>query len=284
MSRIVFVNGEWKPEAEATISIFDRGLLFADAIYEVTAVINRKLIDYPGHTARLKRSLEALGIPSPVSDSELLDLHRQIIERNDLESGLIYLQISRGAADRDFLFGDGMQPSIIMFTQKKNVLENPKWETGLSVVTVPEGRWANRQIKTVQLLYSSMMKTEAAKAGADDVFLVEDGLITEASSSNVHIVTREGVLATRNLSNALLHGITRASVLSLAQGSDLKVEERAFSVDEVLSAAEVFITSASAFVMPVVRVDGRSIGHGKPGPVSRKLLQTYIRDRLANAI
>lgn len=284
MSRIVYVNGEWKPEAEATISVFDRGLLFADAIYEVTAVSNRKLIDYSGHTARLKRSLEALGIPSPVSESELLDLHRQIIERNDLESGLIYLQISRGVADRDFLFQDGMQPSIIMFTQKKNVLENPKWETGLSVITVPEGRWANRQIKTVQLLYPSMMKTEAAKAGADDVFLVEDGLITEASSSNVHIVTKDGVLATRHLSNALLHGITRASVLSLAQRSDLKVEERAFSVDEVLSAAEVFITSASAFVMPVVRVDGSSIGDGKPGPVSRRLLQTYIRDRLANAI
>ncbi|KQZ47742.1 D-amino acid aminotransferase [Rhizobium sp. Root149] len=284
MSRIVYVNGEWKPEAEATISVFDRGLLFADAIYEVTAVINRKLIDYSGHTARLKRSLEALGIPSPVSDDELLDLHRQIIERNDLESGLIYLQISRGAADRDFLFADGMKPSIIMFTQKKNVLENPKWETGLSVVTVPEGRWANRQIKTVQLLYSSMIKTEAAKAGADDVFLVEDGLITEASSSNVHIVTKDGVLVTRHLSNALLHGITRASVLSLAQGSDLEVEERAFSVAEVLSAAEVFITSASAFVMPVVRVDGRSIGDGKPGPVSRKLLQTYIQDCLAHAI
>lgn len=284
MSRIVYVNGEWKPEAEATISVFDRGLLFADAIYEVTAVSNRKLIDYSGHTARLKRSLEALGIPSPVSESELLDLHRQIIERNDLESGLIYLQISRGVADRDFLFQDGMQPSIIMFTQKKNVLENPKWETGLSVITVPEGRWANRQIKTVQLLYPSMMKTEAAKAGADDVFLVEDGLITEASSSNVHIVTKDGVLATRHLSNALLHGITRASVLSLAQRSDLKVEERAFSVDEVLSAAEVFITSASAFVMPVVRVDGSLIGDGKPGPVSRRLLQTYIRDRLANAI
>lgn len=284
MSRVVFVNGEWKAETDAQVSVFDRGFLFADAIYEVTAVINGKLIEYPGHAGRLKRSLEALAIPSPVSDAELLELHRQIIEKNELVNGLIYLQISRGVADRDFFYAADMQPSIVMFTQKKNVLENPKWQTGISVVTVADGRWANRQIKTVQLLYSSMMKTQAMNAGADDVFLVEDGFITEASSANAHIITKEGVLVTRQLSNALLHGITRGSILSLARAADLVVEERAFTVDEALSANEVFITSASAFVMPVARLNGQEIGDGRPGKVSRQLLKIYIDDRLSNAI
>lgn len=284
MSRIVFVNGEWKPEAEAQVSIFDRGFLFADAIYEVTAVINGKLVEYAGHAERLKRSLEALGICSPVTNDELLELHREIAAKNNLQNGLIYLQISRGVADRDFFYEADMKPSIVMFTQKKNVLDNPKWQSGISVVTVPDGRWANRQIKTVQLLYSSMMKTQAMNAGADDVFLVEDGFITEASSANAHIITKEGVLVTRQLSNALLHGITRGSVLSLARGAALAVEERAFTVAEALDAAEIFITSASAFVMPVVRLDGQSIGDGKPGRISQQLLQIYINDRLANAI
>lgn len=284
MSRVVYVNGEWKSEAEAQISVFDRGFLFADAIYEVTAVIGGKLLEYAGHSARLKRSLDAMAIAAPVSDDELLDLHRQIIAKNGLESGLIYLQISRGVADRDFVHAGDMKPTLVMFTQKKNVLENPKWQTGLSVVTVPEGRWVNRQIKTVQLLYSSMMKTEAVRAGADDVFLVEDGFITEASSSNAHIITKDGALVTRHLSNALLHGITRGSVLELARASDLWVEERAFTLDEALNAAEVFMTSASAFVMPVVRIDGHEIGNGKPGPISKTLLEIYIQASISNAI
>ncbi|MFD1745344.1 D-amino-acid transaminase [Rhizobium helianthi] len=284
MSRIVYVNGRWVPEEQAQVSVFDRGFLFADAIYEVTAVIDRKLIDYAGHLARLKRSLEALSIPLPFTDDELLGLHREIVARNELESGLIYLQISRGAADRDFLFAADMAPSIVMFTQKKNILENPKWKTGLTVKTMPEGRWMNRQIKTVQLLYSSMMKMEAERAGADDAFLVEDGYITEATSSNVHIVTKDRRLVTRHLSNALLHGITRASVLSLAKEVALQVEERAFTVLEACDAAEVFITSASAFVMPVVRVDDAVIADGRPGPISQKLLEIYIKDRMASAI
>lgn len=284
MSRIVYVNGKWVPEEQAQVSVFDRGFLFADAIYEVTAVIGRKLIDYPGHVARLKRSLESLGISAPVTEAELLALHREIIARNDLDSGLIYLQITRGEADRDFLYASDMKPSIVMFTQRKNILDNPKWKTGLAAKTMPEGRWANRQIKTVQLLYSSMMKMEAVRAGADDAFLVEDGFITEASSSNVHIVTKDGNLVTRHLTNALLHGITRASVLKLAREAALTVEERAFTVEEARNAAEVFITSAGAFVTPVVKVDDSIIGDGTPGPVSRKLLDIYIEDRLASAI
>lgn len=284
MSRIVYVNGEWKPEEQAQISVFDRGFLFADAIYEVTAVLGGKLVEYAGHSARLKRSLDALGIPAPVTDDQLLALHREIIERNSLDSGLIYLQISRGAEDRDFLFSADLTPTLVMFTQKKNILENPKWKSGITVKTVEDGRWAHRQIKTVQLLYSSLKKMEAVRAGADDAFLVEGGLINEATSSNVHIVTQDGRLVTRQLSNALLHGITRGSILSLARHADLQVEERAFSADEAKAASEVFMTSASAFVMPVVRIDDSIIGSGKPGPFSQKLLQIYIENSLAAAI
>lgn len=284
MSRIVYLNGQWLPETEARISIFDRGFVFADAIYEVTAVIGGKLIDYAGHSGRLKRSLAALGIQAPVSDEDMLGLHREILTRNGMTDGLIYLQVSRGAEDRDFLFSDDLTPTFVMFTQSRPVLVNPKWQTGISVITMPEGRWVQRQIKTVQLLYSSLAKMEARKQGADDAFFVEDGVITEATSSNAHIVTKSGTLVSRDLSNALLHGITRGSVLDLARRAGMAVEERGFTPAEAKDAAEVFITSATNFVMPVVRIDGQSVGAGTPGPVSETLRQRYIEDRLASAI
>lgn len=283
MSRIVHVNGQWVDETEARVSIFDRGFLFADAIYEVTAVLGGKLIDYPGHEARLKRSLEALGIPLPVSEEELLALHREIVARNSLADGLIYLQISRGAEDRDFLFSPDLAPTLVMFTQARNLLANPKWETGIGVITLPEGRWVNRQIKTVQLLYSSLSKMEAKRQGAEDVLFIEDGFITESGSSNVHIVTRDGTLVTRELSNALLHGITRGSILDLARKAQIRVEERSFTAEEALEAAEVFLTSAGVFVLPVVSIDGKPVGEGKPGPVTERIRELYIADRLANA-
>lgn len=284
MSRIVYVNGQWLAEEDAKVSIFDRGYLFADAIYEVTAVIGGKLIDYPGHMARLQRSLAALGIPSPAGEAELLSLHREILARNGLEEGLIYLQISRGAEDRDFLYSAGLKPTLLMFTQKRTVLGNPKWKKGISVISMPDGRWVNRQIKTVQLLYSSLAKMEAQKAGADDAFLIEEGMITEATSSNVHLVTQEGTLVTRPLSNALLHGITRGSLLDLARSAGFAVEERPFSLDEAKAAAEVFITSASSFVMPVISIDGDAVGSGVPGPAADQLREIYIADKLAAAI
>jgi D-amino acid aminotransferase len=284
MSRIVYLNGQWLPETEARISVFDRGFVFADAIYEVTAVTGGKLIDYAGHSGRLKRSLAALGIQAPVSDDDMLGLHREILLRNGMTDGLIYLQVSRGAEDRDFLFSDDLTPTFVMFTQSRPVLANPKWQTGISVITMPEGRWVQRQIKTVQLLYSSLAKMEARKQGADDAFFVEDGVITEASSSNAHIVTKAGTLVTRDLSNALLHGITRGSVLDLARHAGIAVEERGFTPAEAKDAAEVFITSATNFVMPVVRIDGQPVGAGTPGPVSETLRHHYIEDRLASAI
>ncbi|MGV8937428.1 MAG: D-amino-acid transaminase [Allorhizobium sp.] len=284
MTRIVYLNGQWLPEDQAKVSVFDRGFLFADAIYEVTAVIGGKLIDYPGHVARLKRSLTALAIPMPVAEDELLALHREILSRNALTDGVIYLQISRGAEDRDFLFSTDLTPTLTMFTQAKNILGNPKWEKGISVITVPEGRWARREIKTVQLLYSSLSKMQAHDKRADDALFVEDGMITEATSSNAHIVNKDGVLITRELSNDLLHGITRGSLLDLAKKAGIPVEERAFSVDEALHAAEAFVSSAGNFVMPIVEIDGHKIGDGMPGPISKRLLQIYIDDKLATAL
>lgn len=284
MTRIVYLNGAWLAEADAKVSVFDRGFLFADAIYEVTAVIGGKLIDYPGHAARLQRSLSELDIPCPLSEPALLDVHRDIVRRNGLDEGLIYLQLSRGAADRDFAYPAKPEPTLVLFTQAKPVLNNPRNETGISIATVPDWRWERRDIKTVQLLYPSMAKMEAMRRGADDAWLVEDGLVTEGSAATAHIVKADGTLVTRGLSNALLHGITRASIIDLARGAGMNVEERSFSVEEAQTAAEAFITSATNFATAVVKIDDVIIGTGMPGPVSRKLRGLYTQSRLASAI
>ncbi|KQQ75282.1 D-amino acid aminotransferase [Rhizobium sp. Leaf321] len=284
MTRIVYLNGDWLPEAEAKVSIFDRGFLFADAIYEVTAVVGGKLLEYAGHAARLQRSTAELGITCPLTPQALLEVHREIIRRNALESGLIYLQISRGTADRDFAYPENPTPTLTLFTQAKSVLENPKVATGISVACVPDERWGRRDIKTVQLLYPSMAKMEAMAKGADDAWLVEDGFVTEASSATAHIITRDGRLVTRGLSNAILHGITRASVLSIAETAGIPFEERAFTPDEAMKAAEAFITSATNFVLPVTAIDGHTVGDGKPGPLTLRLRELYIKQKLADAI
>ncbi|MBD8653973.1 D-amino-acid transaminase [Rhizobium sp. CFBP 13726] len=284
MTRIVYLNGDWLPEAEAKVSIFDRGFLFADAIYEVTAVVGGRLLEYAGHAARLQRSTAELGITCPLTPEALLEVHREIIRRNALESGLIYLQISRGTADRDFAYPENPTPTLTLFTQAKSVLENPKVATGISVACVPDERWGRRDIKTVQLLYPSMAKMEAMAKGADDAWLVEDGFVTEASSATAHIITRDGRLVTRGLSNAILHGITRASVLSIAETAGIPFEERAFTPDEAMKAAEAFITSATNFVLPVTAIDGHTVGDGKPGPLTLRLRELYIKQKLADAI
>jgi D-alanine transaminase len=284
LTRIVYLNGAWLAEADAKVSVFDRGFLFADAIYEVTAVIGGKLIDYHGHAARLQRSLSELGIACPLSEAALLDVHREIVRQNGMDEGLIYLQVSRGAADRDFAFPAKAEPTLVLFTQAKPVLNNPRSETGISIATVPDWRWERRDIKTVQLLYPSMAKMEAMRRGADDAWLVEDGFVTEGSAATAHIVTTDGTLVTRGLSNALLHGITRASIIDLARGAGIAAEERAFTVAEAQAAAEAFITSATNFATSVVKIDDVIIGDGKPGPISKKLRALYTDSRLASAI
>lgn len=283
--RTVYLNGSWTPVEQAKISVFDRGFLMADAIYEVTCVLDGKLLEYEGHAARLKRSARELSLSMPLNDVELLEVHRELVAKNNLDQGMIYLQLSRGAAERDFDFPPkDTPPTLVLFTQAKNVIENPAAETGISIVFLPDLRWARRDIKTVQLLYPSMAKTEAASLGADDAWLVQDGFVTEATSATSHIVTADGVLVTRDLSHALLSGITRASVLALAATHEITVEERAFTPQEAREAREAFITSATNFVVPVVSIDGEMVGNGQPGQLTRRLRRLYVETRRAAAI
>ncbi|MGC9445567.1 D-amino-acid transaminase [Cereibacter johrii] len=285
MTRTLYLNGAWLPESEAKVSVFDRGFLMADGIYEVTCVLDGKLVDYAGHAARLQRSAQELGMALPLTEAELLEVHREIVVRNALDQGLIYLQLTRGVAERDFVYPPaGTPPTLVMFTQAKNVLENAAAEAGIRVALLPDLRWGRRDIKTVQLLYPCMAKMEAKARGADDAWLVEDGFVTEGSAATSHIVTAEGVLVTRDLSHALLPGITRASVLELAAAHDVRVEERAFTPDEARAAREAFITSATNFVVPVVAIDGATVGDGKPGALTRDLRRFYIETRRASAI
>lgn len=281
MSRIVYVNGEFLPEEEAKISVFDRGFLFADGVYEVSTVLRGKLIENEGHLKRLGRSLAELNMAPPCSDAEIEAVQKEVVARNQLEEGMIYLQVTRGAADRDFAFPEDAKSSLVMFTQEKSVLESKSAEKGISVVTLPDIRWKRRDIKTVGLLAQSLAKQQALDAGANDAWMVEDGYITEGSSNNAFIVTADGKLVTRDLSNEILHGITRKAVLALAERDGIEIEERAFTPEEAYEAAEAFSTSASSFVMPVVRIDDRIMSNGAPGPVSKRLRELYIEMALA---
>lgn len=283
MSRIVYVNGDYLPEEEAKISVFDRGFLFADGVYEVTSVLDGKLIDFPGHLTRLHRSLGELDMPTPAADAELETIHRELVARNGLMEGMVYLQVTRGAADRDFAYPAEPKPSLVMFTQAKPLEESAAVREGIRVISVPDIRWARRDIKTVQLLAPSMCKMMAKKAGCDDAWMVEDGFVTEGTSNNAYIVTKEGAIVTRDLSNAILHGITRAAVLAYAREAQMKVEERPFTLEEAKGAAEAFITAASAFVTAVVEIDGVTLGDGKPGPIARRLREIYLAESRARA-
>ncbi len=280
MNRIIYVNGEYLNEADAKISVLDRGFLFADAVYEVSSVLRGQLIDNEGHLHRLKRSLAELEMSAPCDDLEIETIQKTLIEKNSLQQGLVYLQVTRGAADRDFAYPEEANSSLVMFTQQKNVLENPQAENGIAVITTPDIRWKRRDIKTVGLLAPSMAKMEAKKAGADDAWMVEDGYVTEGSSNNAYIVNQDGSLVTRHLGHEILAGITRKAVLKLAAEKNITVEERPFKVSEALTANEAFITSASAFVMPVTSIDGHKIGNGAPGPITRQLREIYIETAL----
>ena len=286
MTRIVYVNGSFLPENEATVSIFDRGFLFADGVYEVTSVLDGKLIDFASHAMRLARSLTELDMRSPIEMDDLLAVHRELVRANDIEEGLVYLQITRGAAsDRDFAYpSEDTPPTIVLFTQNKpGLADSPMAKVGIKVISIEDQRWGRRDIKTVQLLYPSMGKMMAKAAGCDDAWMVENGAVTEGTSNNAYIV-KNGKIITRQLSNNILHGITRAAVLRFAKEAQMEVEERAFTVLEVQDADEAFFTSASAFVMPVVEIDGVVIGSGAPGSVSLRLREIYLEESLKTAI
>jgi D-alanine transaminase len=280
MSRTVYLNGDYLPEEDAKISIFDRSFLMADGVYEVTSVLGGKLIDFAGHSKRLERSLNELEMQKPDAFDDLLEIHRELVRLNYIDEGMIYLQVSRGSAgDRDFTYPSAdVKPTLVLFTQSKpNLADNPVAKIGIKVISIEDQRWGRRDIKTVQLLYPSMGKMMAKAAGCDDAWMVEDGAVTEGTSNNAYIV-KGNTIITRHLGTEILHGITRAAVLRFALEAQMKVEERAFTIQEAQDADEAFITSASTFVMPVVEIDGAAIGTGNPGPVAARLREIYLEE------
>jgi D-alanine transaminase len=280
MSRIVYVNGQYTPEAEGKVSIFDRGFLFADGVYEVTAVVRGKLVDYEPHMERLDRSLAEIRMDWPCAKPELKVMHLELMKRNGLKDGWVYMQITRGAADRDFKFPKNTPSTLVGFTQAKDLVNNKDAVTGVSVITVPDIRWARRDIKSVMLLAPVLGKQAAHEAGAFEAWMVEDGMVTEGTSSNAYIV-KDDVVITRQLSNAVLAGITRLSLFKLAEEHGVRIEERPFTPEEAYGADEAFLTSSSNFVMPIVEIDGKRIGGGQPGPVARKLRELFLAMAMA---
>ncbi|MCB5173937.1 MULTISPECIES: D-amino-acid transaminase [Microvirga] len=277
MSRIVFLNGSFLPIEEARVPFMDRGFLFGDGVYEGIGVLDGRLIDNEAHLERLERSLREVRIPNPYSRAEWTRIQEELVQRNGMTEGFVYFQVTRGVAERDFFFPEEARPTVAMFTQAKSIAQSPAAEKGIAVVTVPDQRWERRDIKSINLLAQVLAKQAAKEAGAQEAWMVQDGFVTEGGSSSAFIVTKAGSIVVRPLSNAILPGITRRSLLQLSREDGIVLEERLFTVEEAYEAAEAFLTSASNFVLPVVRIDGRPVGDGKPGPVTQRLRQLYLR-------
>lgn len=286
MDSIAYVNGSFVPLSDAKISVLDRGFLFADGIYEVSAVLDGKLVDNASHLARLERSVGEIKLALPETVERITELQKELIARNKVANGLVYLQVTRGAdKGRDFAFPKGdVKSSLVMFTSEKDIINTAAAKTGINVITVPDIRWERRDIKSVALLAQVLAKQAAAEAGAGEAWMLEDGYVTEGGSSSAFILTKDDVIVTRKNSNAILPGCTRKAVVALAEERQLRVEERSFTVAEALAAKEAFATSASLFVQPVVAIDGKTIGDGKPGPMATRLREIYVEFAKATAV
>jgi D-alanine transaminase len=278
MARYAYVNGRFVPHTDAVVHVEDRGYQFADGVYEVVTIIGGKLVDEQGHLDRLTRSLNELRIAWPVTPRVLKILMRRLIGMNRVTQGTIYLQITRGVAPRDFKFPKHSESSLVMTTKRAGAFATKaQLENGVKVITIPDIRWLRRDIKSVSLLPQVLGKQQAVEAGAFEAWQVDDdGNVTEGCSSNAWIVTSDGTLVTRYANNLILNGVTRLSILKLAQQVGIPFEERPFSVEEAYGAREAFVSSASTFVMPVTQIDDRSVGNGKPGSLSEKLRQSYL--------
>ena len=276
MSRVVYVNGQFLPEEAATVSIFDRGFLMADAVYEVSAVVDGKRVDNDGHLRRLERSLGELAMPLPLPLAELVAVEEWLIAENHLREGVVYMQVTRGSADRDFVYDPAMRPTLVLFTQEKAIIDVPAAQKGLRVMAHPDIRWGRRDIKTTQLLAQSLAKMAAKAAGFDDAWMVApDGFVTEGSSNNVWII-KGNTLTTRPATHDILNGITRQALFTLLQDCGLVLDERPFTIEEAKAADEALMSAAGSFVLPVVEIDGVKIGDGKPGKFTRALREGYI--------
>lgn len=278
MSRIVYVNGRYVPKALAAVHVEDRGYQFSDGVYEVCEVHNGALVDERRHLDRLDRSLGELRIRQPMSRAALSHVLHETMRRNRLRHGLVYLQVTRGVAPRDHMFPPAeVEPAVVVTTKPVDPAKGQAMaERGIDVITVPEIRWKRVDIKTVSLLPNVLARQAAAEAGAAEAWFVDDeGFVTEGSSSNAWIVDKEGRLITRAAEASILRGITRSVLVDLAQREGLELVERPFSVEEAQRAREAFVTSATKLVMPVVRLDGKAIGNGRPGSIATKLRELY---------
>jgi len=285
LDQIAYVNGSFVPLSEAKVSILDRGFLFADGIYEVAAVLDGKLIDSASHLARLERSVGEIALVLPETTARIQEIQKELIARNNLVSGMVYLEVTRGAdSGRDFAFPKAVKPTLVMFTSVKDIVNAASARTGIGVITVPDIRWERRDIKSVALLAQVLAKQAAAEAGAGEAWMIEDGKVTEGGSSSAFILTQDDVLVTRQNSSAILPGCTRKAVVALAEERQLRVEERAFTVEEALAAKEAFITSATVFVQAVVSIDGKTVANGKPGPMTSRLREIYVDFARATAV
>ncbi len=275
MSDIVYVNGQYVAKQDATISIFDRGFIFGDGVYEVVPVIEGSMVDKEYFLQRLERSLGELRIEWPCTADEILEMMQQLILRNAINEGMVYLQITRGIADREFNFPADTRPSIVGFANHLILLDPPTAKTGIAVVSTPDLRWKRRDIKSVNLLGQVLAKQDAVERGAKEGWMVEDGYVTEGVSSSAYIV-KDGVIITRPLTNEILPGIRRRTLFELCEAEGLQLEQRLFTLQEAIDADEAFITSATTVVCPVVSIDGHTIGDGLPGPVAQKLRAVYL--------
>ena len=282
--RQVYINGEFKKEDEAKVSVFDRGLLFSDSLYEATTVINGKLIDFNNHMKRLDRSMTELKFKKLLNHEDILAFHRKLIELNNLKEGMIYLQVTRGIADRSFdMPKDKIEPTVLAFTQEKKIIDSESAKNGIKVMTLDDMRWKRCDIKTTQLLYASMAKTEATEKGFDDAWMLREGYVTEGSSSNAWIIKGK-IIMTRQSDNLILSGITRDAISKCAKDLGYEAVTKNITLQDAQSASEAFITSATACVMPVVKINASQIGDGKPGKFVTALREEYIKQAVASAI
>ena len=274
LNRIVYVNGEYLPEEEAKISVFDRGFVFGDGVYEVVPVIAGHVVDKQYFLERLDRSLGELSISWPCTKQDYLEVMQQLVRRNELREGTVYSQVTRGVADRVFSFPADTPTTLVAFTSAMELLDNPAAETGIPVVTTEDLRWKRRDIKSVNLLAQVLAKQDAVSRGAQEGWMVEDGFVTEGVTSTAYIV-KDGTVITRPLSNLVLPGIRRRTLIEIAEKADIEIDQRAFAVAEALQADEAFISSATTITLAVVSIDGHDIGDGQPGPITMRLRELY---------
>lgn len=282
MSRIVYVNGDYVREEEAKISIFDRGFIFGDGVYEVVPVINGSVVDKQYFLERLDRSLGELSISWPCTKHEYLEVMEQLVRRNELREGVIYSQVTRGVAERVFAFPADTATTLVAFTSVMELLDNPAAETGIAIVTTEDLRWKRRDIKSINLLAQVLAKQDAVSRSAQEGWMVEDGFVTEGVTSTAYIV-KDGTVITRPLSNLVLPGIRRRTLIEIARQEGIEIDQRLFTVAEALQADEAFISSATTITLAVVNIDGHEIGNGRPGPITSRLRELYKNRILAEA-